>query len=344
MAEKWKSNLEKTDDPIWWFDDPRIDEVRKRMTSEKQINAVCEWSFVWTQYSGKSYYYHLHGIEHDVISHPSAKPFFPWLKDEHFFTYEGDPIFNRYFGINQGRTKNPPLDLNVFLKEINPYIQFGPEWMIPPYKEIYSRNNPIVAGEKPVIILNNKYNLEFYPPKPINFFSYEFMDLFCKKFKDMYDIWYIRHNKGNASDYTDDRHPPIDNNYNDYQIMANKHKCKTLYDFQEETGLPYNVVQMHMLAKAKYIVTLNGGNGCLSSYFGDEVWQWGNPDGPFSDLPAFRSLGWYNMLNPNGRVYGTTDWKTMLAIIEHDWVTKNKKYKPPEKKKTVFIKDMPHLV
>jgi len=298
------------------------DELFDAIPKKLKIRALSEYTHIFTQYAGRSYSYHLLGVDHAVFCHPHSQAFFPWLTPDQFYTY---PIeYKFHSGHRHGCSgQDVPLLLPNILGDCNPYKEWGPCWAIPPYREFYSKNNPLRETKKPIIVLNNKYQVE-WKHNPHNYFPPWFLDQFGKNFTEKYEIWYIRYNGGTG--YHDD---VAAKDYADYRI-AKKFNFTTIYDLIEETGLPYNVVQMYMLAKAKYIVTVNAGNAVLSSFFGEEVWQYhrgGDRDlSGYAGAQIHQNGSWINLFNKNNAVYSTSNLEHLLIILKHNWIQKEKPF------------------
>lgn len=207
----------------------------------------------------------------------------------------------------------------------DPYKQFK-TWTPPPLKDHYSKITPLVS-KKPVIVINNKYNSE-WGTVPMNYFPINFLRSFVDEFKDRFDIYYIRFkHEEKPRGYGDwdiqkdaGRHPLPP--YNDKFLLDSKIEgVKSIYQLMEEYKIDhFNLMQCYMLGKAKYVLSLNGGNGCLSSYFGDDVVMYGNPKARSASRRVWKSGTWLDKICDTNNVTGYTDRHKVLVHARKKWV------------------------
>jgi len=205
----------------------------------------------------------------------------------------------------------------------DPYEEYK-TWTPPPFKEYYSKATPLVS-EKPVIVINNKYAIE-WGSEPQNYFPINFLKRFIDEFKDRFDIYYIRNEPTrSASGYGD---PIVVHNkhrlkhYNDTFLLDSKIEgVKSIYQLMKEYEIDhFNLMQSYMLGKAKYVLSLNGGTGCLSSYFGDEVVMYGSPTARSRDRGVWLKGTWLNKLCDTNNVTGYIDQHKVLVHAREKWV------------------------
>src|SRR3972149_9535460 len=67
---------------------------------------------------------------------------------------------------------------------------FESQWLLPPYKEKYQ--NDIFVFDKPLLIVSNKYNMEWNNKKPIHYFDCICLYDMLIMLKDKYQIIYNR--------------------------------------------------------------------------------------------------------------------------------------------------------
>lgn len=138
------------------------------------------------------------------------------------------------------------------------------KWKQVPYKSFYK--NDVFKYEKPILVIANKYNIE-WDEAPLNYFSIEFLDWFIAKYQHSYQIIYNRPlNTQIVSDNSDildlKEHVWLHEHYPDVLQMND------LYN--ENIGLvnSYNHLQLMVYANTDNFISVHGGTAGLASYFG----------------------------------------------------------------------------
>jgi len=138
------------------------------------------------------------------------------------------------------------------------------KWAPVPLKERYK--NDVYVFEKPILIIANRYNMEWDGP-PISFFSIEIIEYIISKFKSNYTIIY---NRPKPQNITLDNSDIYD--MNDYEWLAENHPEVILLEdlFQENKAKAtnFNHLQMMVYANAERFFSIHGGTATLASYFG----------------------------------------------------------------------------
>ena len=287
--------------------------MKKKRKFVDKVQALKEWSWIFVDSVGASYDLYSKGIPHTVETYSSAKPFFYWADD---FT-----IVESCKGIRSG-------DEELFNKKYS--VIKENDWSAPEYKKHYLKKlekYPNLKSEKPVIVINNKYNGEWGQKIPYNYLPLDFLKYFIKLFHKDYQIYYIRHtgaentyNKG----YLDDA-GSYDNiePYGDYDLIHGKYPSViTIYDILKQDfakGLDYNELQMMLLSQSKYIISVNGGNAILSAYFGEELMIYGHPNCKSTKRRVWRSDSWLKELNDT-KIIGCVDSAKMLGECILRWL------------------------
>lgn len=137
------------------------------------------------------------------------------------------------------------------------------KWLQVPLKEAYK--NDVYVFEKPVLIVANRYNMEWNGP-PISFLSIEMLQFIFDLLKDHYTIIYNRPGAqhitlDNSEIYELNEIPWIKANYPDVVLMddlfrENKGKAKN-----------FNHLQLMVYANAENFISTHGGTSVLASYF-----------------------------------------------------------------------------
>ena len=138
------------------------------------------------------------------------------------------------------------------------------KWEQVPLKETYQ--NKVYVYDKPILIIANRYNMEWDGP-PISFFSIEVLDSIIKKLLDQYTIIYNRPRSQNIA--VDDS---VIYELDEYDWLKKEHPDVILMEdlFSENKGNAnnFNHLQLMVYANASHFISTHGGTGTLASYFG----------------------------------------------------------------------------
>jgi hypothetical protein len=178
------------------------------------------------------------------------------MKEFYFFSPDHKEIFD--LRSNEG---NYNFDVPRVLYSHNYNIK---KWLPVPLKEIY--RNDIYQFPKPVLIVANRYNMEWNGP-PISFLSIEMLEFIFNHLKEDYTIIYNRPGP---------KHITMDNSeiyeLNEFEwIRANYPKVILMDDlYQQNKGnaKSFNHLQLMVYANAENFISTHGGTSVLASYFG----------------------------------------------------------------------------
>lgn len=138
------------------------------------------------------------------------------------------------------------------------------KWTPVPLKEQY-RNN-IYVYDKPILIIANRYNMEWDGP-PVSFFSIELLDYMIKQLKNEYTIIY---NRPNPKNITLDNSDIYD--LNEFDWLKENHPevilMEDLYAENKGNANNFNHLQLMVYANADRFISTHGGTASLASYFG----------------------------------------------------------------------------
>ncbi|HKG06151.1 MAG TPA: hypothetical protein VKB19_06835 [Pedobacter sp.] len=138
------------------------------------------------------------------------------------------------------------------------------KWEPVPLKETYS--NAIYVYDKPVLIIANRYNMEWDGP-PISFYSIENLELIISKLKHKYTIVY---NRPRPQNITMDNSDIYD--MNEFDWLEKEHPEVILMEdlFRENKAKAnnFNHLQLMIYANANKFISIHGGTATLASYFG----------------------------------------------------------------------------
>lgn len=138
------------------------------------------------------------------------------------------------------------------------------KWEPVPLKATYS--NDIYVYDKPVLIIANRYNMEWDGP-PISFYSVESLEFIISKLKDKYTIIY---NRPRPQNITMDNSDIYD--MDEFGWLAKEHPEVILMEdlFKENRAKAnnFNHIQLMIYANADKFISIHGGTATLASYFG----------------------------------------------------------------------------
>lgn len=138
------------------------------------------------------------------------------------------------------------------------------KWLPVPYKEVYK--NDVFVYEKPILIVANRYNMEWDGP-PISFFSIEMLAFIFDNLKSDYTIIYNRPRPqnitlDNSAIYDLNEFEWIRKHYPEVILMED------LYQENEANVRSFNHLQLMVYANCENFISTHGGTGTLTSCFG----------------------------------------------------------------------------
>ncbi|WP_219224854.1 hypothetical protein [Pedobacter antarcticus] len=138
------------------------------------------------------------------------------------------------------------------------------KWLPVPLKNEYK--NDIYTFEKPILIIANRYNMEWDGP-PISFYSIEDLQFIISNLKDKFTIIY---NRPRPELITTDNSESYD--LNEFDWLEQEHPEVVLMDnlYKENKGKArnFNHLQLMVYANASHFISVHGGTAALASYFG----------------------------------------------------------------------------
>jgi len=237
------------------------------------------------------YWLHQKGLLEKVITSKEMKPFYYFCDDvEEYFDMR--TLDNRNSGLedmpNEWVHHNAEAvtgkDYSELSEEeqdnVNGVLDYS-EWKPPPYLEHYKTNE--FKFEKPVIVVNNNYNIEYGKPihESLRFFDIKSLyDIFSHLVYSGYTVVYKRPDN---TEFTLDQNEmmTLDSKISltadvaGVGIMSDYDLCEhfegNVIDMnkmkKEYPQYDYNTFQLKLFSSAEGFVTTNGGGGILCSYF-----------------------------------------------------------------------------
>ena len=197
-----------------------------------------------------AYWHHLNGTLKKTISCKGTKElyFFSENHEEKYesrdarFAYDSYDIPNKTHSISKSYSK----------------------WSQVPMKAHY--RNDLFIFSKPLLIIANKYNMEWDKP-PLNYFDIPTLDKIINQFQDKYQIIYNRplgsHIVEDNSDILDlGEHEWLRQYHPDVLLMSDMYK-----QYSSEVN-NFNHLQLLIYANCERFVSIHGGTAVLASYFG----------------------------------------------------------------------------
>jgi len=138
------------------------------------------------------------------------------------------------------------------------------KWEPVPLKAHYQ--NDIYKFDKPIVIVANRYNMEWDGP-PISFFEIPLLDAIFNKLKKDFTIIY---NRPQGSNITEDNSQIYA--LNEYDWIRENHPdiitMEELFQKNEAKARNFNHLQLMVYANANRFISVHGGTATLASYFG----------------------------------------------------------------------------
>ena len=196
-----------------------------------------------------AYWHHLNGTLLQTTSCKGTTPFY-------FFSKNHIEVPNSRDWLNNSRNFEVPN-----MEHSNSFSY--KKWARVPLKEYYE--NDLFVFEKPLLVIANKYNIE-WQGNPINFFSIDLLNALFSEYKSKYQIVYNRplptYIVGDESEILNlGEYEMIKANHPEVILLNDLHeKYKDLYTFNE--------LQLRVYANASKFISVHGGTAALASYFG----------------------------------------------------------------------------
>lgn len=275
------------------------------MRSIVNISCLWEWSWVFSECLGRAYGHYLRGDDVRVETLHSSQPFFYFLDDIKCNELRED--------------RGVPYAEKVYKNNFDPNAEWGELWTPPPLRDYYKTFELDI--QKPTLIVNNKYNIE-WGDKPYNILDLDALSSIFDKFQSDFDIYYIRYD-GNFHSGNDGYYDNIDSlPFNDYKMIQEEFpKINTIYAFMEKHGCDYNTAQCMIMSKADKHISVAGGNAVLSSYFSNDniIFTGKNCPRNASNRGVWKDNSWLSVLS-GSNIYGVMDNESLIQRCGELWL------------------------
>ncbi len=137
------------------------------------------------------------------------------------------------------------------------------KWAKVPLKAQY--RNDIYTYNKPMLIIANRYNMEWDGP-PVSFYSKEMLSFIIEKLGDQYTVIY---NRPRPQNITMDNSDVYDLNEYDWlkETYPDVILMEDLWKENKAKANSFNHLQMMIYANADHFLSIHGGTAALASYF-----------------------------------------------------------------------------
>lgn len=292
----------------------------------KIIHEYTEFAFDMVRGLPRAYYYAINNIPHKCIVKSNLKELYNIVTanvEEH----------------NQFYVDNPDSLYSYDRPEWTTY-----EWTPPPLKDMFKG---YLKFDKPTIVINNKCSIEWHESSAtniadqlnldtslgqiisngrgevsVNHFSIPMITKLADLVSDKYQIIYIR--PITSAKYFSDHNELLD--FDDFDFLEKNYpNIYTIRQFLRDTNLTdnYTIAQFMLEATSDKHLTIPGGNGCISSYFGGEVimylwegYQRGHRKGNRGWIQTdswLKDLGGAKIINMN-------TYDTILKYVSNNWL------------------------
>ena len=260
----------------------------------KYISEFNEFTWDMVRTLPKAYYYHVNNIPYKLEHKLGLSSVYSFVKHK--------KEINTFNDINDTTTYNflPP----PFTKK---------EWSPPPLKEWYKDK---IKSEKPTVVIQNKYSLE-WGEGVFNYFSLEFLKELFNYLTPNYTIIYIRP-ESNLKDYYHDENKILE--FLDYEMIKTQYpQINTIKDFLlQYPNLDYNTLQFMIEASSQHHIGTSGGNACVASYFEGDVMIFDAPEGQGKGRGIWKTDSWLKNLS-GASIFGFNDYESLLNKVKERW-------------------------
>jgi len=138
------------------------------------------------------------------------------------------------------------------------------KWAQVPLKETY--RNDVYVYDKPILIIANRYNMEWGEP-PVSYFSIPVLSSIINKLKESYTIIY---NRPRSQNIITDESEIYD--LNEYGWLAKEYPevvlMEDLFKENKAEARNFNHLQLMVYSNSDHFISTHGGTSALASYFG----------------------------------------------------------------------------
>ena len=256
-------------------------------------------------------------------------PFIYWLdqtgllKDRHLKTYAGMRSF--YSGVTPKMYSEKTEDRGYVHVEHQPaYLPnkteedfvASPYLVFPDFRKMFSSFGMPKKFEKPILVIHNKYNLE-WSDEPINFLSIGLLRKIFEMTSGIFQIVYIRHRKSARNIGFSWDHNEIIDVFGDQELIKEFSHVNDFYDLYNQFGQQYDTNEFKniLCAKSHYFISSQGGGCHHLSYFSGSTIAVFHRRG--MEIQSAYESGFYKMTsNPSPQLLICLDEKDVLEAVK----------------------------
>jgi len=216
-----------------------------------------------------------------------------------YYFLEDDEFIERY----QSRGHSKPT--GVRMHDIHIENLDTEEFLMPPFKEYFSNQFLDIELPDNLIIISNKYNVE-WGKHPINYLSLPVLNSLFSTLKEDHTIIY---NRAKTKNLVNDNSQVLE--FGDYEL-AKKHNVIDMNDIFDQSQIDdFNLFQFLVFSRSNKFVSVQGGTSIISSLFdGTNVIFAKNG----SELDCHAYDNWYHKLSSSS-VFHTNDEKHLIELV-----------------------------
>lgn len=202
------------------------------------------------------------------------------------------------------------------------------KWLPVPLKQQYQ--NDVFVYEKPILIVANRYNMEWDGP-PISFFDIPTLQFIFENLQTKFTIIY---NRPAAKNITADNSDVYD--LNEFGWIKTSYPriilMEDLYEENKAKVKSFNHLQLMVYANASAFISIHGGTATLASYFGG-VNIILSKQGPEHHFNCYQKL--YPKFS-GAKIFHAKDYEKLISFIEDLLIKKESFVKQTEKSTTAY--------
>ncbi len=139
-------------------------------------------------------------------------------------------------------------------------------WSTPPFRDHFAGTEIPLNADKPVVVVNNKYCVEwdkgsvhYIPPKIMN----ELLEVLAPRFT----VVYIRPGRDEQRGYNEDANAILQTR-EDYDTVRRNGRGVVFQDVLDKCSLDFNTLQFAICSRARHFIAVQGGNAVNACMFG----------------------------------------------------------------------------
>lgn len=257
------------------------------------FDVCCEFGYELALVLPYIYYIHVSGKLNSTISSKNTKELY-YFSEKHVEKYD----IRKFKRID--KLPNTTLSQDTFNYE---------EYLPPPYKKVFKNEEFIF--EKPLLIIQNKYNTEWGGP-PINFID---VNTLSKIFELCHNRYTIVYNRPKSKNIINDNSLHLDldelNILKKYDIID----ANDLYE-RYECKYNFNHFQLLLHANCDHFISVQGGTSAFCCYFGGTNIIFGRR-GPEIEYGLYQSL--FKKLS-GSEIFHTDNYSSLIHLVKENYL------------------------